>query len=114
MNAMQAMPRGGVVDVALSATERKKPGLDLAPPGRYVVMEVADEGTGIAAEDRERIFEPFYSTKQEDGGTGLGLAVSLGIVKDHDGWIEIYSRPGGGTLFRVFLPASDGASGGGT
>ena len=75
-----------------------------------MVLEVADTGVGIPEADRERIFEPFYSTKQgasdEDGGTGLGLAVSVGIVKDHDGWIEIDSRPEGGTIFRVFLPAA--------
>jgi len=79
-----------------------------APPEPYVVMEVADTGVGIPEEDRERIFEPFYSTKDTSGGTGLGLSVSVGIVKDHDGWIEI---DGGGerrgTVFRVYLPAPD-------
>jgi signal transduction histidine kinase len=78
---------------------------------------VTDTGVGIPEADRERIFEPFYSTKRpsqnggdggkDTGGTGLGLAVSVGIVKDHDGWIEIDSRMGAGTTFRVFLPAAD-------
>ena len=91
---------------------RRRPGLDAADPGRYVVLEVADTGVGIPLEDRERIFEPFYSTKPsnqgiKDGGTGLGLAVSVGIVKDHDGWIELDPRPAGGTIFRVFLPAAE-------
>ncbi len=75
---------------------------------RFVVLSIADSGVGIPEADRERIFEPFYSTKnEEDGptGTGLGLAVSNGIVKDHDGWIEIEAPPEGGTIFRVFLPA---------
>ena len=78
--------------------------VDVAAGGR--------SGVGIPVADRERIFEPFYTTKQgesKEGGTGLGLAVSVGIVKDHDGWMEIDSRPGGGTIFRVFLPASEAA-----
>lgn len=107
MNAMQAMPSGGVIELGLCGLLRRKPGLDRAPPGRYVVLSVADQGPGIADEDRERIFEPFYSTKHAGGGTGLGLAVSLGIVKEHDGWIEIDGAPGGGTVFRVFLPAAE-------
>jgi signal transduction histidine kinase len=106
MNAIQAMPRGGAIDVTTRGLLRRKPGLDLAPPGRYVLLEVRDHGVGIPPEDRERIFEPFYSTKQ-DGGTGLGLAVSLGIVKDHDGWIDVDAGPGGGTIFRVYLPAPE-------
>ncbi len=105
INAIQAMPSGGSMQIAIRGVSRRKPGLDMAPPGRYVVVEVADSGVGIPEADRERIFEPFYSTKQDGGGTGLGLAVAHGIVKDHDGWIEIEGRPEGGTIFRVFLPA---------
>jgi len=110
VNAIQAMPSGGALELATRALIRRRPGLDAADPGRYVVLEVSDTGIGIPVADRDRIFEPFYSTKQGDskeGGTGLGLAVSVGIVKDHDGWIEIDNRPGGGTVFRVFLPASE-------
>ncbi len=113
VNAIQAMPSGGTLELATRALVRRRPGLDAADPGRYIVLEVADTGVGIPVEDRERIFEPFYTTKPADGdgrgGTGLGLAVSVGIVKDHDGWIEIDSRPGGGTIFRVFLPAAEAA-----
>ncbi|HEX8953100.1 MAG TPA: ATP-binding protein, partial [Polyangia bacterium] len=112
VNAIQAMPSGGALELATRALIRRRPGLDAADPGRYVVLEVADTGVGIPVADRDRIFEPFYSTKQGDtkeGGTGLGLAVSVGIVKDHDGWMEIDNRPGGGTVFRVFLPASEAA-----
>jgi signal transduction histidine kinase len=107
VNAVQAMPEGGRLEIATRGLSRRKPGLETTAPEPYVVLEVADTGMGIPEEDRERIFEPFYSTKQrgDTGGTGLGLAVSVGIVKDHDGWIEIDSRPGGGTVFRVFLPA---------
>ena len=112
VNAIQAMPSGGALELATRALIRRRPGLDAADPGRYVVLEVSDTGVGIPVADRERIFEPFYTTKQggsKEGGTGLGLAVSVGIVKDHDGWIEIDSRAGGGTVFRVFLPASERA-----
>ncbi len=113
VNAVQAMPDGGRLEIGTRGLLRRKPGLEEAPPEKYVVLEVADTGIGIPEEDRERIFEPFYSTKpstkdgRDSGGTGLGLAVSVGIVKDHDGWIEIDSRPGGGTVFKVFLPAHD-------
>jgi signal transduction histidine kinase len=113
INAIQAMPQGGALELSTRALIRRRPGLDAADPGRYIVLDVADTGVGIPEEDRERIFEPFYSTKQgqevKEGGTGLGLSVSVGIVKDHDGWIEIDNRPGGGTVFRVFLPAAEAA-----
>ncbi|MSP59090.1 MAG: sensor histidine kinase [Myxococcales bacterium] len=109
INAIQAMGAGGTMEIAIRALRRRKPGLDTAPEGPYLVLEIADNGIGIPLEDRERIFEPFYSTKQDGGGTGLGLAVSQGIVKDHDGWIEIEGRPEGGTVFRVFLPAPETA-----
>jgi signal transduction histidine kinase len=107
------MPQGGALELATRAMVRRRPGLDVAEPNRYVVLEVSDTGVGIPVEDRERIFEPFYSTKspssdnKDSGGTGLGLAVSVGIVKDHDGWIEIDNRSGGGTVFRVYLPAAE-------
>jgi signal transduction histidine kinase len=107
VNAMQAMASGGRLQVSVQSLIRRRPGLDVSAPGKYIVVDVADTGPGIPEPDRERIFEPFYSTKHEGGGTGLGLAVSVGIVKDHDGWMEIDDRAGGGTIFRVFLPAYD-------
>jgi signal transduction histidine kinase len=108
VNAQQAMPDGGVLELATRGISRRKPGLETAAPGHYVVLEVADTGVGIPEENRDRIFEPFYSTKSGDsGGTGLGLAVSVGIVKEHDGWIEIDSLVGSGTVFRVYLPAAE-------
>jgi len=109
VNAIQAMPSGGALDLATRALIRRRPGLDAADPGRYIVLEVSDTGVGIPVEDRDRIFEPFYTTKPAEGdgrgGTGLGLAVSVGIVKDQDGWIEIDNRAEGGTVFRVFQPS---------
>lgn len=120
MNAIQAMPDGGKLDLYLEGLSRRKPGLDRARPGAYVMLAVADTGIGIDDVHLGRIFEPFYSTKNADsepggdggrtGGSGLGLSVSAGIVKDHDGWIECERRQpaqGGGTVFRVFLPAPE-------
>jgi signal transduction histidine kinase len=115
INAIQAMPDGGSLDLYLEGIVRRKPGLDKAPPGSYVMLAVADTGVGIDEGNMGRIFEPFYSTKNHDGktgkdgpsGSGLGLSVSTGIVKDLDGWIDCERRPTGGTIFRVFLPAPE-------
>jgi signal transduction histidine kinase len=107
LNAVQAMPDGGRLRVETALVERKRPGLEAAPQGRYVQVTVTDSGVGIPIDAREKIFEPFYTSKEREGGTGLGLAVCQGIIKEHDGWIEIDDAPGGGTVFSIFLPAAE-------
>ncbi len=106
LNAIQAMPEGGTLRLETSAVTRQRPGLELSPEQTFVLVEVTDSGVGIDPEKRDKIFEPFYTTKEGQGGTGLGLAVCSGIVKEHDGWIEIDDARGGGTTFRVFLPVT--------
>jgi signal transduction histidine kinase len=108
MNAVQAMPTGGQLSLHLSKVRRRRPGLELAAEQDYVVLSVADTGMGIADEDRDKIFEPFYTSKSATGGSGLGLAVSHSIVKEHDGWIDVLDNvaAGRGTVFKIFLPAA--------
>jgi signal transduction histidine kinase len=106
-NAREAMPGGGKLAVRLLV-----PGLDgktpwrsrQRPEGRYAVVEVSDTGVGIDAETLPRIFEPFFTTKGRAKGTGLGLATVHGIVQQHGGDVEVTSRPGDGTTFRLYLP----------
>ncbi len=107
LNAIQAMPEGGAVTLETSATRRQRPGLELSPEQTFVCLEISDTGPGIPEDRRDKIFEPFYTSKDGQGGTGLGLAVCAGIVKEHDGWIEVGDAPDGGARFRVFLPGAD-------
>ncbi len=104
MNAIQAMPEGGKLTINIHPVTRRKEGLDLAPPSPYLVIEFCDTGPGVPQADRARIFDAFFTTKDAGEGSGLGLPVSHGIIKDHDGWMEVGDRPGGGAVFRVFLP----------
>ena len=89
-----------------------KAGFESIPPGSYAVLTIADTGCGIPAADMERVFEPFYTSKRsgEESGTGLGLAIVMGVVKEHDGFIDVSSRVGAGTTFTVYLPASTAAA----
>jgi len=108
VNARDAMPRGGKLIVRTeNVTLEKRDCLDdpLARPGRFICLSVEDTGTGIDGKVKAHIFEPFFSTKKKGEGTGLGLSTVYGIVKQHEGWIQVISDLGQGTTFRVFLPA---------
>jgi signal transduction histidine kinase len=99
------MPDGGSLTVETRAVKRTRPGLEDNAEQAFVSLSVSDTGVGIPAEIKDKIFDPFYTTKEGQGGTGLGLAVCSGIVKEHDGWIDVEEHDGGGTVFRVYLPA---------
>ncbi|MBW1780264.1 MAG: transporter substrate-binding domain-containing protein [Deltaproteobacteria bacterium] len=114
-NAYHAMrATGGILAVSLTQKEigGQEKDADL-PPGRYVMLEVGDTGCGMDRETRERIFEPYFSTKGQGEGTGLGLAVVHGIIKGLNGRITVYSEPGTGTNFIIFLPLVDAPTSGG-
>ncbi|MEQ8664714.1 MAG: response regulator [Rhodospirillales bacterium] len=111
VNARDAMPGGGTLSVAArneTVASSVRRGDQVMPPGAYVVVEVADTGTGISKENIERIFEPFFSTKEVGAGTGLGLSTVYGIVRQSEGFIFVESAVGHGTTFRIYLPAFGG------
>ncbi len=111
VNAREAMPEGGKVTVETRNTERMEAGAKGAPAvqGSYVLLAVSDNGPGIPAEIRDKIFEPFFTTKAESGSSGLGLATVYGIVNELGGHLWLYSEPGGGSSFKIFLPRSQEA-----
>ena len=114
VNARDAMPNGGRLVIGTSIvelTETAAAQLPLARPGSFVCLSVSDEGCGIAPEILPRIFEPFFTTKGVGQGTGLGLATVFGIVQQHRGWINICSKVGQGTTFRIFLPRETESAG---
>ncbi len=106
VNAIQAMPNGGEVTVTVAEQEVTPPADVAGAPGRYAVIQVQDRGVGMDAEQLARAFEPFYTTKDVGEGTGLGLSVAYGIVRDHNGWIEASSEVNMGSRFSIYLPLS--------
>ncbi len=112
INARDAMPEGGRLRISTSMKDLpadRIPAVEGARPGRHVLIEVSDTGHGIPPEIMDRIFEPFFSTKDPAHGTGLGLPAVYGIVRQHNGFIEVNSRPGAGARFSLFLPAAGDA-----
>jgi len=113
VNARDAMPAGGTLLISAEnvSLDAHYAGLNLeAKPGPYAVIHVEDTGAGMPPEIVEKIFDPFFTTKEIGKGTGLGLSTSLGIVKSHGGFIRVYSDPGKGTKFTVYLPAQTESS----
>ena len=112
LNARDAMPQGGIIRIetsaqVLNATSAKSPD---ARPGSFICLTVSDNGCGMNEQTLNRIFDPFYTTKEVGKGTGLGLSTILGIVRQHQGWIEVDSQPGNGSTFKIFFPAVSAAA----
>lgn len=109
-NARDAMKKGGILTLETGTQEvdvSLLQGDDYVKPGRYGRITVTDTGIGMDKESCARMFEPFYTTKEVGKGTGLGMSIAYGIIKQHNGFINVYSEPGVGTTFRIYLPIAE-------
>ena len=108
-NAWQAMPKGGDLSIVTeNVTIDEKDTMSFTiKPVRYVKITLADTGVGMDEDTQQRIFDPFFITKQRERGTGLGLAEAYGIIKSHEGSINVASKKDEGTTFTIYLPASE-------
>ena len=109
INAVQAMPQGGTIRISARNVASGRAVSPALAEGRYVAVTVRDHGRGIAPEDLKRIFEPYFTTKP--GGSGLGLATTYSIIRNHDGLVDVESAVGAGSVFLVYLPASRESAG---
>lgn len=112
-NARDAMPEGGRLAIETTKVVLEQKFVEeygYGAAGEYALVSVSDTGVGMDMQTKARIFEPFFTTKELGKGTGLGLAVVYGIVKEHNGYMSVYSEPGDGTTFRVYLPLTEKAA----
>ena len=104
LNAIQSMPNGGSVEVGFWHGEKMDPQGHDGRAGFHACCHIQDEGSGIPSEILPYIFDPFFTTKEVGEGTGLGLSIAYGILREHQGWVEVDSEVGKGSRFSIYLP----------